>query len=57
MERDHGLATADLLEDDLIVAPFVVTDGRMQAPFGSGCGGLGVTVDEAALDRYGVDDA
>ncbi len=57
MERDHGLATADLLEDDLIVAPFVVTDGRMQAPFGSGCGGLGVTVDESALDRYGVDDA
>ena len=57
MERDHGLATADLLEDDLIVASFVVTDGRMQAPFGSGCGGLGVTVDAAALDRYGVDDA
>jgi L-alanine-DL-glutamate epimerase-like enolase superfamily enzyme len=56
-ERDHGLATADLLEDDLVVAPFAVTNGRMQAPFGPGCGGLGVTVDEGALDRYGVDDA
>jgi L-alanine-DL-glutamate epimerase-like enolase superfamily enzyme len=56
-ERDHGLATADLLEDDLILAPFSVTGGRMQAPFGPGCGGLGVTVDEVAVDRYGVDEA
>ena len=57
IDRDHGLATADLLEDDLIRTPFIVTDGRMRAPFGPGCGGLGVTVDEAALARYGVDDA
>lgn len=56
-QRDHGLATADLLADDLILAPFAVEAGRMQAPFGPGCGGLGVTVDEAAVDRYGVDDA
>jgi L-alanine-DL-glutamate epimerase-like enolase superfamily enzyme len=57
IERDHGLATSDLLEDDLVSAPFEVRDGRMRAPFGPGCGGLGVTVDEAALERYGVDDA
>ncbi len=56
-ERDHGLATADLLEDDLVVVPFTIANGRMRAPSGPGCGGLGVTVDEAALDRYGVDEA
>lgn len=51
-ERDHGLATADLLEDDLIVRPFHLEGGRMQAPGGRGSGRLGVEVDEAAVERY-----
>jgi o-succinylbenzoate synthase len=55
VDRAHGLATADLLEDDLIVEPLVIERGRVRAPFGAGCGGLGVTVDEAAVARYLVD--
>jgi L-Ala-D/L-Glu epimerase len=55
-ERDHGLATADLLEDDLIVDPLVVEAGRMRAPGGPGSGALGVRLDEAALARYAVTD-
>lgn len=54
-ERDHGLATADVLEDDLIVEPLVVERGRIRAPGGPGSGGLGVVLDEAALERYAVD--
>lgn len=53
--RDHGLATADLLEADLLVAGFLVDGGRMRAPGGPGSGGFGVAVDEAAVARYGVD--
>jgi L-alanine-DL-glutamate epimerase-like enolase superfamily enzyme len=56
-ERDHGLATADLLDDDLLVEPLAIAGGRMRAPFGAGCGGLGVTVDEAAIERYAADAA
>ena len=52
--RDHGLATADLLRDDLLVAPLAVEAGRMRAPGGPGCGGLGITVDERAIARYRV---
>ncbi len=52
--RAHGLATADLLEDDLLAEPLVVEGGRMRAPGGPGGGGLGVMVDEAAIDRYRV---
>ncbi len=51
-ERDHGLATADLLEDDLIVRPFLIDGGRMRAPGGRGTGRMGVTVDMAAVERY-----
>lgn len=54
--RDHGLATADLLEDDLIVGSLVVEDGRIRAPFAAGCGALGVTPDDGALERYLVRD-
>ena len=36
--------------------PLRVDGGRIRAPFGSGSGGLGVTVDEAALERYAADD-
>jgi L-Ala-D/L-Glu epimerase len=54
--RDHGLATVDLLEDDLIVDPLVLDAGRMRAPGGPGSGALGVRLDEAALERYAVTD-
>jgi len=53
-ERDHGLATADLLRDDLLVASLAVEAGRMRAPGGPGTGGLGVAVDERAVARYRV---
>jgi o-succinylbenzoate synthase len=53
-DRDHGLATARLLEHDLLRASFRVAAGRMRAPGGPGAGGLGVAVDEGALERYRV---
>ena len=53
-ERDHGLATAGLLRDDLLVRPLAVSDGRMRTPGGPGTGGLGVVVDERAVARYRV---
>jgi o-succinylbenzoate synthase len=53
-ERDHGLATADLLEDDLLVEPLAVDRGRMRVPGGPGSGGLGVVLDETAVARYEV---
>ena len=53
--RDHGLATADVLEDDLIVEPLIVERGWIRAPFGQGSGALGVTLDEVAVGRYLVD--
>jgi len=56
-ERDHGLATADLLEDDLLVEPLRIAGGRMWAPSGAGSTPLGVVVDEAAVERYRVRDA
>jgi L-Ala-D/L-Glu epimerase len=54
VERDHGLATADLLRDDMLVAPLVVKGGRMRAPGGPGTGALGVAVDEAVVRWYEV---
>ena len=56
-QRDHGLATSGLLEHDLLAAPLVLEGGRIRAPFADGAGGLGIVVDDAALERYGVDDA
>ena len=53
-ERDHGLATADLLVSDLLVEPLAVDRGRMRVPGGPGSGGLGVTLDESAVARYEV---
>ena len=38
-------------------SPLVLADGRIRAPFDEASGGLGVVVDEAAVDRYAVDDA
>jgi o-succinylbenzoate synthase len=52
---DHGLATAGLLEHDLLALSLLVEDGRMFAPLGPGSGGLGVELDERALDRFRVD--
>jgi L-alanine-DL-glutamate epimerase-like enolase superfamily enzyme len=57
---DHGLATAGLLEHDLLVDALVVEDGRMWLPEPDGTsrpgpGGLGVRVDERALDRFRVE--
>jgi o-succinylbenzoate synthase len=52
--RDHGLATSDLLEDDLLVEPLRVEDGRMWAPAGPGSTALGIAVDEASVERHRV---
>ena len=56
-ELDHGLATAGLLEHDLLVAGLVVEDGRMwlPEPVMGGAGGLGIALDEGALRRYTVE--
>ena len=56
-DRAHGLATSGVLEHDLLASPLVVEGGRVRAPFDEGSGGLGIAVDDAALERYGVDDA
>lgn len=44
-----GLATLDLLADDLIVPGLTIRDGMMLVPDGPG---LGVTLDRDALERY-----
>ncbi len=51
----HGLATAGLLEHDLLVEPLTVERGVMTAPGGTGVGGLGVRLDDAALRRFAVE--
>ena len=51
---DHGLATAGLLEHDLLARPLIIDDGRMRAPGGS-AGGLGIALDGRALERFRVD--
>jgi L-alanine-DL-glutamate epimerase-like enolase superfamily enzyme len=45
----HGLATAGLLESDLLKAPLAIADGCVAVPPGPG---LGVELDEGALARY-----
>lgn len=45
----HGLATARLLESDLLQAPLAVTGGRMAVPTTAG---LGVELDPEAIERY-----
>ena len=55
--RDHGLATADLLRDDMLESPLVVKGGRMRAPGGPRSGGLGVAVDEDVVRWYEAVDA
>jgi o-succinylbenzoate synthase len=56
-DRAHGLATAGVLEHDLLASPLEVEGGRIRAPFDAGSNGLGIVVDDEALGRYGVDDA
>jgi o-succinylbenzoate synthase len=56
-DRAHGLATSDVLEDDLLASPLVLEAGRIRAPFDAGAGGLGIVVDATALARYAVVDA
>ena len=52
---DHGLATAGLLEHDLLTELLVVAEGRMRVPATPGSGGLGITLDERALERFRVE--
>jgi L-alanine-DL-glutamate epimerase-like enolase superfamily enzyme len=51
----HGLATAGLLEHDLLSTPLGVEDGHMMAPGGAGSGGLGVRLDDRALRRFAAE--
>ena len=54
-DLDHGLATAGLLEHDLLTGELVVDDGRMWLPDHVGPGGLGIALDEEALARYRIE--
>jgi L-alanine-DL-glutamate epimerase-like enolase superfamily enzyme len=51
----HGLATAGLLEHDLLDEPLVVEAGRMHAPGGAGAGRLGITVSRRAVTRFAAE--
>jgi L-alanine-DL-glutamate epimerase-like enolase superfamily enzyme len=51
----HGLATAGLLEHDLLHEPLAVEAGWMEAPGGEGSRGLGVALDDRALRRFAVE--
>ena len=52
---DHGLATAGLLEHDLLTGSLLVEAGRMRAPGGPGSRGLGIVLDVRALERFRVE--
>ena len=56
-DRDHGLATADLLATTCSSARLLVEAGRMRAPGGPRSGALGVTVDESVVHWYEVAEA
>lgn len=47
-ERAHGLATAGLLEHDLLATPMAVAGGRIAPP-------LVLALDEGALERYAIE--
>lgn len=53
-ELAHGLATAGLLEHDLLEGPLVVERGRMRAP-GGGSGSLGIALDTTAAARFATE--
>jgi o-succinylbenzoate synthase len=52
---DHGLATAGLLEHDLLRRSLVLEDGRILPPGGEGSGGLGIELDTRAVERFRVE--
>jgi o-succinylbenzoate synthase len=49
----HGLATADVLADDLLATPLAVAAGRMPVRATRGGGGIGL--DAAAMDRWTIE--
>ncbi len=49
---DHGLATAGLLDHDLLEESLIVARGRMHVAGHTGSGGLGVVLDGRALERF-----
>jgi L-alanine-DL-glutamate epimerase-like enolase superfamily enzyme len=51
----HGLATAGLLEHDLLEEPLVVEAGQMHAPGGDGAGRLGIAVSRRAVARFAAE--
>jgi L-Ala-D/L-Glu epimerase len=51
----HGLATAGLLEHDLLRVPLIVDAGVLGAPGGDGTAGLGISLDDGALRRFAVE--
>ena len=53
---DHGLATAGVLEHDLLVEDLPVDGGRMRVSGGTGRG-LGIEINERALARFLVESA
>jgi o-succinylbenzoate synthase len=52
---DHGLATAGLLEHDLLTEGLPLDKGRMRVPGGPDGGGLGIALDESMLSRFVVE--
>lgn len=48
----HGLATAGLLEHDLLDEPLVIESGVMRVPGGAATGRLGIRVDRGAVSRF-----
>jgi L-Ala-D/L-Glu epimerase len=52
---DHGLATAGLLDHDLLAGSLVIEDGRIRPPCLPGSGGLGIVLDDRALERFRVE--
>jgi L-Ala-D/L-Glu epimerase len=54
IELECGLATLSLLEDDLLLEGLAIRNGVFSVPAGPG---LGISLDRAALARYGVAEA
>lgn len=52
---DHGLATAGLLEHDLLEESLIVSRGRMRTATCAGSGGLGIVLDAGALERFSAE--
>jgi L-alanine-DL-glutamate epimerase-like enolase superfamily enzyme len=52
---DHGLATAGLLDHDLLMRSLILDEGRLRAPGGDGSSGLGIVLDTRAVERFRVE--